>query len=281
MAHAERFVEVPGGRLWTVVDGPDDRPDAPPLTLIHSAVVDLRSWDAMTPLLAAAGYRVLRYDVRGYGRSTTDDVEFSNRDDLRAVLDALGIARTAVVGNSRGAMIALDTILETPGRFVAYGWVGGGIGGFEGGEPTPEELALYEEADAAESRGDADALADIDRRAWLDGIGQPPTRVPAAIRDAMLAMDRPLVAPGRVFGKPRPLAPPANERLAQLAIPTLVVIGELDASGTRAAAARLASGAPRARLVSWPDVAHLVGMEQPERLASEIVDFLGPLPRWR
>lgn len=280
MAHLDTTADVSGGRLRVVVDAPDDRPDATPLLLIHSAVVDLRSWDAMVPILVDAGYRVVRYDMRGYGSSTTEDIGFSNRDDLRAVLDSLGIRRTAVVGNSRGAMVALDTILESPERFVAYAWVGGGISGFQGGDNTTEELALFDEADAAEGRGDVEALLDIEVRVWLDGIGQPPTRVPSGIREAMREMDRPLLATGHVFGKPRPLEPPANERLGELDLPVLVVIGELDVSGTKAAAARLASAAPRARLVSWPDVAHLVGMEQPERLALELIDFLGPLPRW-
>ena len=280
MAHLETTTQVPGGQLRVVVDAPDDRPDAAPLTLVHSAVVDLRSWDPMVPILVDAGYRVVRYDMRGYGGSTTEDVEFSNRDDLRAVLDSLGIRQTAVVGNSRGAIVALDTILESPERFVAFAWVGGGISGFDGPEPTREELALFEEADAAEGRGDTDALLDIDVRVWMDGVGQPATRVPAEIRDAMREMDRPLLVKDRVYGKPRPLQPPANERLGELDLPVLVVVGELDVSGTRASAARLASAAPRARLVSWPDVAHLVGMEQPERLALELIDFLGPLARW-
>src|SRR3989304_225204 len=70
---------------------------------------------------------------RGGGRSTTDDVEYSNRADLRAVLDAFGIERAALVGNSRGAMICLDTILESPDRAIAFAWVGGGVGGFAGG----------------------------------------------------------------------------------------------------------------------------------------------------
>jgi 3-oxoadipate enol-lactonase len=279
MAHTASVVDVPGARLHVQVDGDAE---SPPLVLLHSAVVDMRSWDAMVPDLVNAGYRVIRYDIRGYGTSPTEDVEFSNQADLVAVLDALGVERAAVVGNSRGAMIAIDAILETPGRFVAFAWVGGGIGGFgDDLEPTPQELELFEAADAAERAGDADTLADLEVRIWLDGVGQPPTRVPAAIRDAMRAMDRPLLEPGRIMGRPVRLSPPADERLDELTLPILVVVGQLDTTDTRAAAARLATRAPSARLVAWPDVAHLVGMEQPARLAATIADFLAPLPRWR
>jgi pimeloyl-ACP methyl ester carboxylesterase len=274
MPNLDTFIDVPGGRLRVVADG-----DGPPILLVHSAIVDMRSWDAMVPPLVAAGYCVLRYDIRGYGASTAEDVDFSNRADVLAVLDSVGAGQAAVVGNSRGAMIALDAVLESPDRFVAFIWVGGGIGGFDGGT-TPEEITLYDEGDALEGAGDAAGMADLDIRAWVDGIGQPPTRVPASIREAVREMDLPLVEPGRVFGKPIPLDPPADERLGEIRLPTLAVVGALDSSGTRASAARLAETVPAARAITIPDVAHLIGMEVPAELAALIVEFLAPLPRW-
>jgi 3-oxoadipate enol-lactonase len=286
MTHLDRFVDVPGAQLRVVVDAPDDVDEAagsaaaPPITFLASALVSLEAWDEVTPFLVGEGYRVVRYDYRGFGGSRTEAVDFSHRDDLRAVLDALGIERTAVVGNSYGAMIALDTVLETPERFVALVWVGGGIGGFDGGD-TEAELALYSEYEAAEAAGDIETMADVDVRIWVDGVGQRSDRVPDAIREAVRRMDRPHVDPKRVVGKPLPLEPKANDRLDSLRVPTLVLIGELDTQGTRAAAARLATAAPEARLESWPDAAHMIGMEQPERLARTIVDFLAALPRWR
>jgi pimeloyl-ACP methyl ester carboxylesterase len=279
VTHLDSLLDVPGGRLHFVIDGEDE---ATPLALVHSAVVDLRSWDRMIPFLVDAGYRVIRHDMRGFGQSTTEDVAHSPSADLRAVLDAVGVGQVAVAGNSLGAAVALDAILETPGRFVAYAWIGGGIGGFRPTLEEPvEEQALDAEWEVAVKAGDIDAMSDIDRRAWLDGIGQPPARVPADVREWFLKMNRPLNDPKRPFGQPAPLEPPANDRLADLAIPALVVIGELDTARTRAAAVRLATTAPGARLVSWPDVAHMIGMEQPERLAATLIDFLAPLPRWR
>ena len=56
----------------------------------------------MAPLLHAAGYRTIRYDQRGAGASTTEDVEFSRVDDLVAVLVTRGIRRAVLVGNSLG-----------------------------------------------------------------------------------------------------------------------------------------------------------------------------------
>src|SRR6185369_15209625 len=99
MPRLDTFIDVPGGRLKIATDG-----DGPPVVLVHSAVVDMRSWDAVVPLLVDAGYRVITYDTRGFGESTTGDVAFSNRSDLLAVMDAAAAERAAVVGNSRGAM---------------------------------------------------------------------------------------------------------------------------------------------------------------------------------
>ncbi|HTK45766.1 MAG TPA: alpha/beta hydrolase [Patescibacteria group bacterium] len=268
------WIDVPGGRIAAEDDGA-----GPPVVLVHSAIVNRRAWDTLTPLLVDAGYRVIRYDMRGFGESTAEAVEFSPRDDLRAVMDARGVAKAVVIGNSWGAMNALDAVIESPDRFAALGWLGGGVGGFEGGN-TPEEQEFLNAEGKAEEEGRADAAADLDVHIWVDGVGQPPTRVPAAIRDAVRAMDREIQEPGRQFGTNTRLEPRANERLDGLAVPVLAVVGALDTSGTRKAARRLADAAPNVRLEEWPDVAHMIAMEQPERLAALLVEFLGQLPRW-
>ena len=269
-----RSVPVPGGRLHAVIDG-----DGPPILLVHAGIVDLRAWDPLVPYLVVAGHRVVRYDVRGYGQSTTDDVEFSNRADLRAVLDDAGVARAVFVGNSRGAMISLDTILETPERAVAFAWVGGGIGGFESETPA-SELALFERADALIEAKDVEGMADLEVQVWVDGMGQPAGRAPEWIRAAVREMDLPLLQPDRVMGRPLPLEPTANDRLGEVMIPVLAVVGALDASDTRAGAVRLEEAIPGTRRIVYPDIAHMVGMEAPERLAGDILELVRPLGSW-
>ena len=272
----ERLIDVPGGRLYAESDGTGS-----PVVLIHAAIVDLRAWDRVVPGLVAAGYRVIRYDMRGFGRSTTGDVEYSDRADLLAVLDAFGVARAAVVGNSRGGHIAFDTAIESADRVVAVIGLGSGPGGFEGGA-TPVELALFAEGEAIEltTPRDPDAIADLMVRIWADGPGQPPTRIPSALRELIRQMARPLFVPGHVAGKRLELVPPANDRLGDLRCPVLAVAGALDLSHIVQAVRRLEEAAPNARAVVWPDVAHMIGMEQPERLVALIDEFLAPLRPW-
>lgn len=272
----EHMVGVPGGQIFVVDEG-----DGPPVVLLHAGIVDHRAWDVFVPHLVEAGFRAVRYDARGWGRSTTEDVDYSNRADLVAVLDALGIGRAALVGNSRGGVIALDTAVEFPERVVAVVGMGAGLGGFEG-QPTPEEAALLEEMmrlEEAEPK-DAAAIIDFDTRLWVDGPGQPAGRggawIAAQVRETGLL----LAMPGHVFGRPIVLDPPAAARLADLRCPVLAIAGALDLSDVAETARHLAEHAPEARAIVLPDVAHMIAMEQPRELASLTVDFLAPLRPW-
>jgi pimeloyl-ACP methyl ester carboxylesterase len=271
-----RNVGVPGGSIFVVDEG-----SGSPLVLLHAGIADHRSWDAVVVLLDAAGYRTIRYDQRGTGagRTTTEDIEFSRVDDLIAVLDASGVRQAALIGNSMGGQLAFDTAITAPERVVAIVGVAAGLGGFPG-EETPEETAIFKEMEEIEGQDPVDpaAVAEIDIRAWVDGPGQPPTRVAPWIRDLVREMD--VWDPSQPQGKPNRLDPPANERIREIRCPVLAVAGELDFGEVAQVARHLEANAPNARALIWPDVAHMIGMEQPERLSAAIVDFLAPLDRW-
>jgi len=270
------MIPVPGARLNAADDGAGD-----PLILLHAGIADLRSWDAIVPLLVDAGFRVVRYDQRGFGRTETDDVEFSNRADLIAVLDALGIDRAALVGNSRGGQVAFDTAIEFPDRMVAVVGVGAGIGGFEH-DSTPEEAAVFEQLELLEDADPPDVagLADGAVRLWVDGLGQSADRVASPIREAIREMTALSYGPGKANGQPIVLDPPAAARLADLRCPVLAVAGGLDTSFINAVSEHIGANAPDGRAVVIPDVAHMIGMERPAELASLITDFLAPYRPW-
>ena len=255
------WIDVPSGRLAA-----EDAGEGPPVLLVHSAIVNRRSWDPVVPHLVAAGYRVIRYDMRGYGESTTEEIEYQPHADVVAVLDHFGVDRAAIGGNSMGGAFALDAVLESPDRFVAYVWVGAGIGGFD--KPAdPAEDALFKAEGDAEDAGDWDLAAELDTRiwvdGWVDGVNQPATRVDPAVRAAIKGWDRELLEPGRVYGSFKRPDPPAIKRLEEIALPTLVVIGQLDTLGTRAAAEEVARRVRGARIERLPNVAHIIGMEAP------------------
>jgi 3-oxoadipate enol-lactonase len=269
-------VAVPGGRLKVVDEG-----DGPPVVLIHAGVADLRAWDEVVPHLIRADHRVIRYDLRGLGQSTTEDVEFSHRADLRAVLDAAGVGQAVLVGNSKGGQIAIDTAIESPERVVAVVGVAAGLGGFDGGMTREEApiIEAYERVDSAEPFS-ALALTEFEAGVWLAGPLQSSDRVSAELRTRFIEMDLPDNEDGRVRGQQIQLDPPANDRLDEFRCPVLAIAGTLDFSECVATAQRLAAGAPNATAVIWNDVAHMIGMEQPERLADTVIEFVFPMRPW-
>src|SRR5688572_299700 len=124
------FIEVPGAKLYYEAAG-----DGPQVVLIHAGVAHLRMWDAQVAAWRDR-HRVIRYDTRGFGRTLTQDVPYSNRADLAAVMDHLGVEKAHILGLSRGAMIALDFAVEQPGRAKSLVWVAGGLRGFEPDEDS-------------------------------------------------------------------------------------------------------------------------------------------------
>ena len=261
------FVEVNGGRLYFEAEGTGH-----PLVLVHAGVANLRQWDEQVPAFAER-YRVIRYDTRGFGRSETEQVEFSNHDDLAAVLDALGEQSAYVLGLSRGGSIALNFSLAYSDRADALIFCAGGIEGFEVAD-TPEEEAIWEEAQRREEAHDWEWVADFETRFWVDGPGQPADRVDPALRQRVHDWILTTFEEEKKEGKPQRLQPPANERLASLDLPTLVMVGDLDERTTRLACRHLAESVDGARFEAFEGAAHMLNLEQPQRFTRLVLDFL-------
>ena len=125
MSTVTGWADVAGGRLPYEVAG-----DGPGVVLAHAGIADMRQWDPQWEALAAA-HRVVRYDLRGFGRADVVDTRFSNRADLVAVMDAAGLDRAVLVGCSRAGSIVIDTALEYPDRVSGLVWVCGGLSGYD------------------------------------------------------------------------------------------------------------------------------------------------------
>jgi pimeloyl-ACP methyl ester carboxylesterase len=274
------YAPVKGGEIYYEVAGA-----GPAVALVHAGICDLRMWEPQVAALAER-YTIVRYDARGFGRTRSEPVAFSNRQDLADLLDHLGIGRAALVGCSRGAMIALDTALERPERVAGLGWVCGGIGGYQAPDEIfdPREIALFEAMSAAEESGDFERTADLDVRVWVDGPLQPEGRAPEhvrqAVREMTLANYRAHAHLGPAGLAPQPLDPPAAARLEELAVPVVAFLGELDPSSTALSARILAERARDVTLVRYPDAAHLPSMEHPARFNRDLLAFLDGLLRW-
>ena len=262
------FVDVSGGRLWYEAQG-----SGQPLLLIPGGLGDSRMWDGQVGPFAER-YRVIRYDPRGYGRTETDDVEFSNRADIAALLGHLGVESCHLVGQSRGGIIGLDFALEQPQMVDSLVLVASGAGGFEpqlsdGVEPPP-----WDEMERLWEAKEWQQLAELETRVWVDGWGQPTTRVNPEIRRQVRDAILETYEAGKAEGRPQPLDKPAVGRLDEIRVPTLVILGTADEPGGILNSRFVAEGISGARLVELEGVAHMIQLEQPEHFNRLVLDFL-------
>lgn len=263
----EGFVPVEGGRLWAQWAG-----EGPGVVLAHAGIADARMWDPQWDALAAS-HRVVRYDLRGFGRSDTVHTAFSNRADLVAVMDAAGLEGAVLVGCSRAGSIVIDTALEFPDRVSGIAWVCGGLTGADVDDP-PEERVLFARGEALEGAKDWAALADLDVEIWIDGIGQPAGRAAASVRDLVRRMTYETYVQEKPYGDPVVLDPPAAARLGEIRVPLLAIVGLLDIAATAKVADLLVAGVPGARRVDLDGVAHLPNLERPEWFTDTLLAFL-------
>jgi len=262
------YAEVPGGRLYYEVEG-----SGHPLLLIHGGLGTLRMWDGQVAAFAER-YRVIRYDTRGFGRTETDHIPFSNRADAAALLAHLGAASCYVVGQSRGGVIALDFAIEHPELVDALVIVAGGASGYEAQLPEGVTGPPWDEMERLYEAKDWEPLAELETQVWVDGWEQPATRIDPELRQQVHGWILDAYRAGREEGEPQPLDPPAAGRLADVEAPTLVMVGTADEPAGVRAGRHIAETLPDAQLIEFPDVAHMIQLEEPERFNRLVIDFL-------
>lgn len=242
--------------------------EGPSLVLAHAGFVDRRMWDEQFPVFAQH-YRVVRYDMRGFGNSKQTPGPFSHRADLYQLLQSLGIERAHLLGCSMGGAIIIDFALEHPEMTTSLVLVSSALGGyrFQGDIPKP-----LQELVAALQAKDIPRAADLAARIWIDGPRRTPAQVDARIQERGREMS--LTALPNFFVKEEPLDPPAIERLHELAAPTLVMVGELDDPSIATIGELLTTRIAGARKVTISGAAHLPNMDKPEEFNQSVLAFL-------
>jgi 3-oxoadipate enol-lactonase len=259
------FAEFGQSKLYYEVAGEGE----PTVVLIHGGMLDCTMWDDQFGLLAKT-HRVVRYDASAHGRSALPPEAYWDHADLRGLMDHLQIDRAVLVGLSMGGRVAIDMALEEPTRVQGVVAVSSGLGGYR--FESDFHLENRKQLIAAWKSGDFDAVVEGFQREWTDGPFRAPEDVDPGVRERVRVMARNTV--GSVM-EGRSLQPPAIDRLAELKVPMLVVVGELDMPGIHEIANLLAEADPNAELVAIPGVAHMVNLEAPEEFDRELLEFLG------
>jgi pimeloyl-ACP methyl ester carboxylesterase len=229
-------------------------------------------WDDQAPDFAQQ-YRVLRYDLRGFGASAAPEVgePYTHAGDLRALLDHLGIARVTVVALSMGGWVALEFALTYPEALDALVLVDSALRTFAFGPQFDGTLQTLHRL------GREDRLAEA-KAGWLAdplfagsrGFPEVVKRLEQIVEDYgcwRLQHDDPHL----------PLEPPAIDRLHDVGAPTLVVVGEHDLPDFHTIAELLATSIPGARKLVLPDAGHMANMDAPKAFNNAVLSFLSEI----
>jgi pimeloyl-ACP methyl ester carboxylesterase len=257
----EGVADVPGAALYYV----DSGGSGPAVVLLHAGTGSSQVWEHQFPALSVAGYRVVAYDRRGYGRTTVipDGPVSTAADDLDALLSALKIDRAFLVGTAAGGIVATDFALafghRVRGLVIANSLVG---------VQDPEYLALGRRLRPpafAALPADLRELSPSYRAANPEGTAR------------WLALEHASRAPG-------PAPPPQSSKshvtfaaLAGLAIPTLLITGESDLYTPPPVLTMFAARLPRSETLVLHDVGHSAYWEAPEAFNRAVLGFLGRL----
>jgi pimeloyl-ACP methyl ester carboxylesterase len=266
------YLELDDGKLYYEMAGAGET-----LVLSHAGFVDSGMWDDQWRDFTQR-YRVIRYDMRGFGRSDPVTGPRTRRDDLYRLLKHLDIERARLLGCSQGGEVILDLALEHPDMVDALIVVSAVPGGFElQGEPPPQVLEMI----AAVQQSDLERASELQIRLWIDGPFRQPEQVDGLVRQRAAAMNRIPVTHNTwatADMQPlNPLDPPAARRLHEIQVPTLVIAGALDNPEILRAADVMTAGIEGAQQTIIPDSAHMPNMEQPALFNQAVLDFLASL----
>ncbi len=257
------FAEINGTRLYYEIAGAGEA-----LVLVHGFTLDRRMWDDQFAVFAER-FRVLRYDLRGFGLSALpSDQPYGHEDDLKHLLEYLKIERAHVVALSLGGQIAVEFALQYPEMAHNLVLVDSGLAGVAFSAEWDEITgALFE---TGRTQGIQAAM-----QAWFTHPLFEATRQNAAVwaRVAQIVGEY----SGWAFVNRDPAVspqPPAVERLHAITNPTLVMVGERDVPDFQRVADLLVQGIPNARKAVLPGVGHMSNMEDPAEFNALALEFL-------
>ena len=246
------------------------------VVLSHGMGESTGLWTAQVEALAPH-YRLITWDNRGHGRSEAPDGQEHYSiphfaDDLRALLDHLGIERACVVGHSMGGYTTIAFAIEHPERLAALVLADTAPGEETIPNRPPAERAIRERL-PLEELARREGMAAVALRQLADGTVAPEVARDPAQRAQYIERMARLPVNGFIWAwRALRYRPSYTGRLGEIAAPTLCVAGERD--DFLPAVRLLAERIPRADLVVIPDAGHTANREQPEAFNRALLGFL-------
>jgi pimeloyl-ACP methyl ester carboxylesterase len=226
--------------------------------LLHPGITDSRIWDPLLPYLV--GKRVIRFDRRGFGRSQPATETYSALGDLVGLLDALGIEKAHLVGNSMGGETSLALAVTAPDRVASLTLLCPGIGGYPWAE-TEEAPEIEAEWARAKEAGDVPAMAAVQGLVWFRS-GRDDYLDEQVLRATELDN-----SPAAAYEQENP---EQWSKADAITVPTTVIAAELDPADSLQASVDLAGRIPGAVLVRL-EADHVPQYRDPAAVAEAVL----------
>ncbi len=265
------YIPVSGGaRLYYEVQG-----SGSPVILLHGHSLDTRMWDEQYKAFAKK-HRVVRFDFRGYGRSSeqTETFQFTHMKDLLTVMDSLHISRAHIVGLSMGSFVAADLLALHPERIISCTMASGGMKTYKGpSEPMDSiESAQRDKKIAALKEYGVEKM----KKEWLEQLIASGGSKRERMRKPLKAMIDTWTAWQPLHKEVRVIEAHDAEvvfRSHKTMVPTLVLTGGAEVKGKPYRPWEL-DYLPNGTQQVLPDCGHMMNMEQPEAFNNAVLTFI-------
>jgi pimeloyl-ACP methyl ester carboxylesterase len=262
-----KYADVNGTRLYYEILG-----FGQVLVLIHGFSLDCRQWNDQIEFFSKY-FKVIAYDLRGFGRSATPtDAKYSHAEDLKALLDHLGIGKAHILGHSYGGRVSIAFAILYPDRTLSMIGADPALEGFDSDDPDTQELfTLIGEVWNTGPKSGVEAA----KKLWYN------------FKPMELALNNPTVSgPLRKIiddysgwhwineDMYQPLNPPAIEQLPRIKSPVLLLIGELNQSIYHLVSDFMMENIANSKREFIIDTAHMSNMEDPDQFNSKLLKFL-------
>jgi len=261
------YAEVKDAKLYYEIAGKGE-----PIVLVHGITLDTRMWDDQFKEFSQH-YKVIRYDVRGFGKSSTpiEDEPYSNYKDLKALLDYLDIREAHIAGLSMGGSIAIGLTLEYPDYVSSLITVDTSLDGFN---YSRDFLVWYISLFTIAK----EKSVDVALEAFMNGPLFEATMRNPIVADRLRQIVRSYSGWRLLYDDPQiDPVPSPHSRLHEIKCPTLAIVGEYDLPDFHEIANKIDRDVLDSRKCVLQGVGHMSNMEDPEVFNREVLAFLESL----
>ncbi|MDF2882823.1 MAG: alpha/beta hydrolase [Clostridiaceae bacterium] len=256
------FAKVNGTCLYYEMTGKGEV-----IVLIHSGFTDLRLWDDQFDFFGKY-FKVIRYDIRGFGKSQRPSEPFSHCEDLKGLFNYLGIDKAHLIGVSVGGAIAIDFTLQYPQLVKSLILSGPSLNGYNF---TRDEVSRQ-----ISSAGISIAKRDENFNESVEFMLNNPVwrQSNPKAREHLKNMFINTSLEWELRDLEKIESPPASERLSEITKRTLLIIGSEDSKPIKEISIVLVTGISSAEKVEIKGTGHLSNLDKPDEFNKIVLEFL-------